>query len=145
MNCVIQRVSEAIVIVEGEVIAKIGRGMLLLIAVERGDTEEQLEVAARKIARLRIFSDAQGKMNLALGDIGGEVLAVSQFTLAASVEKGRRPSFVGAEDPERAERLFEVFVEAIRAEGPRVETGRFGAMMQVALVNDGPVTFVMKQ
>lgn len=143
MKCVIQRVSEAIVIVEGEVIAKIGRGMLLLIAVERGDTEEQLEAAARKIARLRIFSDAEGKMNLALEDVGGEVLAVSQFTLAASVAKGRRPSFVGAEDPERAEQLFEGFVEAIRAEGHRVETGRFGAMMQVALVNDGPVTFVM--
>jgi D-aminoacyl-tRNA deacylase len=145
MNCVIQRVSEAIVIVEGEVIAKIGRGMLLLIAVEREDTEEQLEAAARKIAGLRIFADAEGKMNLALEEVGGEVLAVSQFTLAASLEKGRRPSFVKAEDPERAERLFEVFVEAFRAEGHRVETGRFGAMMQVALVNDGPVTFTLRQ
>lgn len=143
MKCVIQRVSQARVIVGARTVGEIGRGLLLLVGVEKGDPVETIETAARKIARLRIFSDEAGKMNLAVGEIDGAILAVSQFTLAASIEKGRRPSFTGAEDPERASELFDYFVEALRAEGHHVETGEFGAMMQVELVNDGPVTFVL--
>lgn len=145
MKCVIQRVSEARVVVDGRTVGEIEQGLLLLVAVEKGDPVEAMETAARKITQLRIFSDDAGKMNLSVGDAGGAILAVSQFTLAASIEKGRRPSFTGAEDPARANELFEQFVEVLRRDGFRVETGEFGAMMQVELVNDGPVTFIYER
>ncbi|MDX1584575.1 MAG: D-aminoacyl-tRNA deacylase [Thermoanaerobaculia bacterium] len=142
MKCVIQRVSRARVVVEGRTVGEIERGLLLLVGVEKGDPVDVVEAAARKIGQLRIFSDEDGKMNRSVEDVGGAILAVSQFTLAGSIEKGRRPSFTGAEDPDRADELFEHFVEILRSDGFRVETGEFGAMMQVELVNDGPVTFV---
>jgi D-tyrosyl-tRNA(Tyr) deacylase len=142
MKCVIQRVRSASVSVDGEIIAKIGHGLLLLAAVEKGDAEAAMSAAARKIRELRIFGDEAGKMNLDIREIKGEILAVSQFTLAGSIARGRRPSFDGAEEPERAQRLFEVFVAELGADGVPVRTGRFRAMMIVALENDGPVTFV---
>lgn len=129
--------------VGGEVIGSIGAGLVVLAAVERGDSDEQMRTAARKIAELRIFGDAAGKMNLDIRQIGGSVLAVSQFTLAASLERGRRPSFTGAEEPERARELFEQFCEMLRAEGVEVQTGQFRETMLVSLDNDGPVTFVL--
>jgi D-tyrosyl-tRNA(Tyr) deacylase len=144
MKCVIQRVSRASVRVGGSTVSSIGAGLLVLAAVEKGDSEEASGAAASKISELRIFGDENGKMNLALGDIGGSVLAVSQFTLAGSIDRGRRPSFDGAEEPERASRIFETFVDAIRARGIHIETGVFGEMMEVELVNDGPVTFVLE-
>lgn len=142
MKCVIQRVRSASVSVDGEIIAKIDRGLLLLGAVEKGDSEDSVTAAAKKIRELRIFGDAAGKMNLDILEIKGEILAVSQFTLAGSIARGRRPSFDGAEEPERAQRLFETFVEELAADGVPVRTGRFRAMMIVSLENDGPVTFV---
>jgi D-tyrosyl-tRNA(Tyr) deacylase len=145
MRCVIQRVSRAEVRVGGKTVASIRRGLLVLAAVEKGDTEEQMAAAAKKIAELRIFGDPEGKMNLAAPEVGGSVLAVSQFTLAGSLAKGRRPSFDRAEEPERANHLFERFVAELGATGLRVETGVFRAMMEVELVNDGPVTFVYEQ
>lgn len=142
MKCVIQRVRSASVSVDGEIIAKIDRGLLLLGAVEKGDSEDAVAAAAKKIRELRIFGDAAGKMNLDIREIKGEILAVSQFTLAGSIARGRRPSFDGAEEPERAQRLFESFVAELGADGVPVRTGRFRAMMIVSLENDGPVTFV---
>jgi D-tyrosyl-tRNA(Tyr) deacylase len=143
MKIVLQRVSEARVEVEGRVVASIGRGICLFVGVEKGDDPSDAERLARKAVELRIFPDAGGKMNLALPEIGGEVLAVSQFTLAASVQKGRRPSFDGAEEPGRAAELFDRLVAGIRAAGPKVETGIFRAAMRVSLVNEGPVTFLL--
>jgi D-tyrosyl-tRNA(Tyr) deacylase len=142
MKCVIQRVRSASVSVDGEIIAKIDRGLLLLAAVEKGDDRAAVSAAAKKIRELRIFGDEAGKMNLDIREIKGEILAVSQFTLAGSIARGRRPSFDGAEEPERAQRLFEAFVEDLGADGIPVRTGRFRAMMIVSLENDGPVTFV---
>jgi D-tyrosyl-tRNA(Tyr) deacylase len=144
VKIVLQRVREASVEVDGRTVGRIDRGLCLLVGVERGDTEEQADRLARKAVELRIFPDLQGKMNLTLGDVGGSVLAVSQFTLAGSVRNGRRPSFDGAEDPVRAAALFERFVAALRAAEFVVETGVFQAEMQVRLVNDGPVTFVLE-
>jgi D-tyrosyl-tRNA(Tyr) deacylase len=144
MKVVLQRVKQASVEVAGQVAGKIGRGILLLIGVERGDCEEDVEFLARKAVELRIFPDKEGKMNLSLADISGEVLTVSQFTLAASTKKGRRPSFDRAEEPGRAEELFEEFVTQVRAKGFRVETGVFQAIMDVHLVNEGPVTFILE-
>jgi len=144
MISVIQRVSEAEVSVEGTSVGKIGRGILTLVAVERGDTEAQAERLAERILGYRIFPDAEGKMNLSVADIGGGLLLVSQFTLAADTRKGTRPSFTPAAAPEEGRRLFDYFVERVRQNHPhRVETGTFGADMQVALVNDGPVTFTL--
>lgn len=143
MRIVLQRVSEASVEAGGRVAGRIGRGVCLLVGVARGDAEADAERLARKVVELRIFPDAEGRMNLSLADVGGEVLAVSQFTLAGSVRKGRRPSFDGAEEPRRAESVFARFVEAVRALGVRAETGVFQAEMAVRLVNDGPVTFVL--
>lgn len=148
MRILIQRVSEARVTVGGEVVGEIaardGRsgpvGLALLVGVGGEDTEAVLEPMARKVVNLRIFPDEDGKMNRSLLDAGGEILAVSQFTLYADCRKGRRPSFLGAAPPELGERLFNGFVDVLRAHGPRVATGRFGAMMDVALVNHGPVT-----
>lgn len=143
MKIVLQRVSEASVEVEGRVVGRIGRGICLLVGVEKGDTADDAEALAAKATELRIFPDEDGKMNLSLAGVGGEVLAVSQFTLAASTRKGRRPSFDHAEEPARAEELFRRFCDAIRRRGFRVETGVFQARMSVRLVNDGPVTFVL--
>jgi D-tyrosyl-tRNA(Tyr) deacylase len=143
MKIVLQRVKEARVDVDGKTVGRIGKGVCLLVGVEKGDGEPDAEFLARKTVELRIFPDAEGKMNLSLGETGGEVLAVSQFTLAASVRKGRRPSFDGAEEPGRASELFRYFVGAIEALGIAVETGVFQALMEVHILNDGPVTFLL--
>jgi D-tyrosyl-tRNA(Tyr) deacylase len=120
-------------------------GICLLVGIEKGDTEENAHYLARKVVELRIFPDNEGKMNLSLCDVNGEVLAVSQFTLAGSVKKGRRPSFDNAEDPSRAEPLFLYFVDQIKKFGLKVETGIFAASMDVSLINEGPVTFVLRK
>lgn len=143
MRIVLQRVTSASVVVGEEVVGAIGPGLLLLVGVAAGDGEEQVEEAARKVAGLRIFEDAEGKMNLDLAQAGGALLLVSQFTLLASTDRGRRPSFERAAPPVAAEPLIGRFVERLRAAGLQVETGRFGAHMRVALVNDGPVTLVL--
>ena len=143
MRAVVTRVSEASVTVEDEVVGEIGRGLLVLLGVAGDDGEEDARTLARKVAVLRIFPDDHRPLNRSLTDVGGEVLAVSQFTLLADTRKGRRPSFVRAADPELAERLYGDFVDALRAEGLPVQTGRFGATMQVASVNDGPVTVLL--
>ena len=140
MIALIQRVSHAAVRVDDAEIASIGRGILALVAVERGDTEEAARRLAERVAAYRIFGDAQGKMNLSLKDVKGELLAVSQFTLAADTASGLRPSFSSAASPEEGRRLFDRFVE-IASTMSVVKTGRFGADMKVSLVNDGPVTF----
>lgn len=144
MKIVLQRVKKASVVVGDDVVGQIARGLCLLVGVERGDTEEDVQFLAKKIVELRIFPDESGKMNLSVGDLSGEVLAISQFTLAGSLKKGRRPSFDKAEEPERAEKLFGSFVERLRHHGMVVETGIFAAMMDVCIVNDGPVTFVLE-
>lgn len=143
MKIVLQRVKEARVEVEGKTAGRIGQGICLLVGVEKGDLEDDARALATKAVELRIFPDAAGKMNLSLAEVRGEVLAVSQFTLAASVRKGRRPSFDGAEEPRRAAELFDLFVETIEAAGIKVETGIFQAVMDVHILNDGPVTFVL--
>jgi len=142
MKCVIQRVRRASVTVAGELVSEIGPGLLILAAVEKGDAEDAMRDAARKIRELRIFSDDAGKMNRDVAQIGGAILAVSQFTLAGSIPKGRRPSFDNAEEPERARAMFELFTNELAATGIVVRTGRFREMMIVSLENDGPVTFV---
>ncbi|MEJ2183742.1 MAG: D-aminoacyl-tRNA deacylase [Nitrospirota bacterium] len=143
MRALIQRVSEASVRVGEERVASIGRGLLVLVGVMRGDGPEDADWLVRKVANLRIFEDAGGKMNLSVRDVGGEVLAVSQFTLAADLRRGNRPSFTAAEEPARAEAMFREFVEALGREGVRVCRGRFAAHMHVALTNDGPVTVLL--
>jgi D-tyrosyl-tRNA(Tyr) deacylase len=142
MKMVIQRVSRAEVRVGREVVGRIGVGLLVLVGLERGDGASQVEGAARRIATLRVFSDEQGRMNLGLDEVGGGVLAVSQFTLAGSIRKGRRPGFDRAMPGPEAEPMFEEFVSLLRANGLAVATGRFGALMDVDLVNDGPVTLI---
>lgn len=142
MKLVIQRVSRASVRVDGEIVGAIGAGLLVLVGLEHDDGEDAIEKAARRIATLRVFSDEDGRMNRGLDEIDGKVIAVSQFTLAGSIRKGRRPSFDGAMPGQLAEPLFERFVEIIRGYGIEVETGVFGAMMDVELVNDGPVTLL---
>jgi D-tyrosyl-tRNA(Tyr) deacylase len=131
------------VTVAGETTGQIGRGLLVLLGVAPDDTPDDARQLADKIVGLRIFDDPEGKMNLGLSDVGGELLAVSQFTLFGDCRKGRRPSFIGAAPPEHAERLYEVFVQAVRALGVTVGTGRFRHHMQVELVNDGPVTLLL--
>jgi D-tyrosyl-tRNA(Tyr) deacylase len=143
MRAVIQRVSRAAVTVDGETVGKIGPGLLVLLGVTHTDTPADARWLAEKIVGLRIFNDGEGKMNLALTDVGGAVLVVSQFTLYGDAQKGRRPSFVAAARPEQAIPLYETFVNGIRALGVPVETGRFGATMDVELVNDGPVTLIL--
>ena len=142
MKLVIQRVSRAAVRVEGRTVGEIGVGFLVLVGMEKGDTRTQVEAAARKVAGLRVFEDAEGKMNLGLDEVRGSVLAVSQFTLAGSIKKGRRPGFDRAMPGDEAKPLFDAFVELLKAEGVPVETGVFGAMMAVELVNSGPVTLL---
>ncbi len=144
MKAVIQRVSAAQVVVEGEVVGQIGRGMLVLLGVAEGDGPEQVAWMAEKIAGLRIFDDDAGKMNLGLADVGGAMLVVSQFTLLGDCRKGKRPSFIGAAEPEIAERLYEAFVTAVRGQGIEVATGRFRTHMAVSLTNDGPVTILLE-
>lgn len=144
MVVVVQRVSEASVRVGGAEVARIGRGFLLLAGVAEGDAADDARALAAKVARLRIFADAEGRMSLGLAEVGGEVLAVSQFTLLADFSKGNRPSFHRAAAPDLARPVFDAFVSALRAEtGLAVPTGVFGADMGVGLVNDGPVTFVL--
>lgn len=146
MKCVIQRVSSACVRVNNRITGKINHGLLLLLCIEQGDTLDRIIHWAHRIPLLRVFNDEQKKMNLSLQDVSGAVLVVSQFTLAANLnEKGRRPSFTRAEKPERANMLIQQFVEAMRAGGIHVETGEFGAMMDVELINDGPVTFIIDE
>jgi len=143
MRAVVQRVSQASVTVAGEVVGQIGQGMLVLLGVADGDDDRDAATLADKIVGLRIFEDEEGKMNRGLADIGGAMLVVSQFTLLGDCRKGRRPSFVAAAAPETAERLYEVFVQAVRNAGIEVGTGRFRQHMDVALVNDGPVTLLL--
>ena len=146
MRVVLQRVKSASVTVEGETVSAIGSGLLLLVGIAQGDGEAEADWLAAKVAGLRVMGDDEGKMNRSVTDVGGAILAVSQFTLLADTRKGKRPSFVGAAPPEEAERLFNFFCERLHAAGvDRVETGRFGAMMEVALVNDGPVTIVLER
>jgi len=144
MIALIQRVAQAEVAVAGIRVGKIGRGILALVAVERGDTEPQAQRLAERILGYRVFPDAEGRMNLSVADIGGELLLVSQFTLAADTRKGARPSFTPAAAPEEGRRLFDWFVACVRKRHPRVSTGQFGADMQVSLINDGPVTFMLR-
>lgn len=143
VKIVLQRVKKAKVLVEGKTAGEIGTGVCLLVGIEKGDREVEADYLADKVIGLRIFPDEQGKMNLSLVETGGSILAVSQFTLAASIKKGRRPSFDQAESPELAARLFNYFVERLKTSGLKVETGVFQAMMDVYLVNDGPVTFIL--
>lgn len=140
MRALIQRVSEAAVRVEGAVVGQCGRGLLILVCAMPDDDEATADRLAAKIAKLRIFHDEAGKMNLSLTDSGGAALVVSQFTLAADTSRGNRPGFSGAAKPDQADRLYQHFARTLAALGPSVETGRFGADMQVSLVNDGPVT-----
>lgn len=142
MKLVIQRVSRASVRVGGVTVGEIGGGLLVLVGVEVGDGEAEVERAARRVATLRVFEDDDGRMNRGLDEIGGAVLAISQFTLAGSIRRGRRPSFDRAMRGEAAKALFDRFVEILRTLDVRVETGVFGAMMEVELVNDGPVTLI---
>jgi D-tyrosyl-tRNA(Tyr) deacylase len=145
MRLVVQRVARARVTVDGEPVGAIGAGLLVLVGVERGDDDEQARRLAGKTARLRIFPDEQGRFDRSALDTGGGVLAVSQFTLLGDTGKGNRPSFTRAADPPEAERLYELYVDALREEGVRrVETGRFGASRAVELVNDGPVTILLE-
>lgn len=143
MRIVIQRVRQASVAVDDRIVSAIGRGFLVLCGVGKDDTDEDAIWLAGKTARLRVFEDAEGKMNLALNAIGGETLVVSQFTLYGDCRKGNRPSFIDAAPPEAGDRLYQRYVEALRAHGVPVKTGVFRAMMQVALVNDGPVTMLL--
>ena len=145
MRCVIQRVRRASVRVGEDVVAEIGIGLLVLAGIEQGDSEAAMANSAKKIRELRIFGDEAGKMNRDVAEAGGAILAVSQFTLAGSIEKGRRPAFDRAEAPERARVLFDHFVAELGSTGIPVRTGRFREMMLVALENDGPVTFVLER
>jgi D-aminoacyl-tRNA deacylase len=144
MRVVVQRVSNASVTIEGKMVAQMGRGLLILLGIEEADNEEDIDWLVSKIAKLRIFSDKAGNMNLALKDIDGDAIIVSQFTLHASTKKGNRPSFIKAAKPEQAIPLYEKFISTFEKELDKpVGTGEFGAMMEVALVNEGPVTILI--
>jgi D-tyrosyl-tRNA(Tyr) deacylase len=143
MRAVVQRVSSASVKVDGELTGEIGKGLLVLLGVAKDDSELDADYLAEKVAGLRIFEDDAGKMNLSVVDVGGAVLAVSQFTLFGDVRRGKRPSFDAAARPEQAKALYQYFVESIRASGLRCHTGRFQEMMEVELVNTGPVTILL--
>lgn len=140
----LQRVKNASVTVNEQVIGAVKQGLLVLVCAEKGDSAEQCEKLAKKVLAYRIFEDENGKMDKSVSDIGGEILIVSQFTLAADTAKGLRPSFTPAADPETGKRLYEHFIEKIKESGLKTETGQFGANMQVALINDGPVTIWLK-
>ncbi len=143
MRAVIQRVSEASVEVDGKIVGAIGNGLVVLLGIHREDTEEDLDYLVKKIPELRIFEDAEGKMNLSLREVQGEILAISQFTLYANTRKGRRPSFVEAAPPEMAEPMYERFIEKLQTSGIRVQRGVFGTMMLVRIFNQGPVTIIL--
>ena len=140
MKAVIQRVTDATLKVDGQLISQIGHGLVVYFCVEKGDDQSLCKVFANKLAKLRIFSDANGKMNLSVADVGGEILMVSQFTLAGDLSGGNRPSFFGAEEPTRANQMYQDAVEILRQLGLVVKTGVFGADMKIAQTNDGPVT-----
>lgn len=144
MKLVIQRVTEASVEVDGEIIGQIGKGFLVLIGVGKHDTKEIADQYVKKLLGLRIFEDEQGKTNLSLEDVNGELLLVSQFTLYANCKKGNRPSFIEAGEPQKAEALYEYMIQKTRETVPVVQTGRFGADMKVSLVNDGPFTIILE-
>lgn len=145
MKSVLQRVTQASVTVDGQIVGQIGRGLMVLFGVEKADDESKLDYQVKKLLNLRIFADENDKMNLSVQGIRGELLIVSQFTLAGDCKKGNRPGFDNAMPPADAQRMYERFVERLRSEsGLKVETGSFGAMMQVALINDGPVTFILE-
>jgi len=143
MRAVIQRVKKAGVSVNGEIIGQISKGLLVLLAVHQDDEELVIKKMADKILNLRIFNDDQGKMNLSVKDVGGEIMVVSQFTLYGDCRKGNRPSFIKSAKPKKAIPFYEKFVEYTKEQGIRCETGKFGAMMEVELVNDGPVTIII--
>lgn len=143
MRAVVQRVSQAEVVIKGAPVARIGKGIMALVAISQQDTEKDLEWMAKKIVELRIFNDSQGKLNLSLQDIGGQLLVVSQFTLYGDCRKGRRPSYSDAAPPAEAEKLYERFIEIVRQYVPDVQTGQFQAMMEVNLSNSGPVTLII--
>lgn len=143
MKAVIQRVKNASVTIEGNLYSSINAGMLILFCVEKADTQDMLEWMANKVVSLRFFEDDNCKMNKSIKDVNGEILVVSQFTLAADCKKGTRPSFDNAESPDKANSMYERFVELLLQQGITVKTGKFAAMMDVSLVNDGPVTFVL--
>jgi len=144
MRAVVQRVSESSVTVDGEVVGSIGPGLMVLLGVTHEDTEKEADYLADKIINLRIFSDDAGKMNRSLLDTEGEMLVVSQFTLYGDCRKGRRPSFIQAAGPDKGNALYEYFVKKVRDNGVATATGRFGAMMDVSLINDGPVTLIVE-
>lgn len=143
MKALLQRVLSAKVAVGGKIIAEIGRGLLVFLCAVKGDTDKDLQYLVKKVAAARIFGDEQGRMNLSVTDINGEVLIVSQFTLAASTRKGNRPSFENAEEPPQAKKMYEAFGRNLEQAGLSVRTGEFGATMEVSLTNDGPVTIVI--
>lgn len=142
MKAVIQRVSSATVKIENQVIAKIKKGLVVLLGISDVDTQRDIDVMLDKIENLRIFQDAEGKMNISIKDINGEILVVSQFTLLADLEKGRRPSFIDAAPPQKAEDIYNQVINNLKIDGLKVESGRFREYMQVELINDGPVTFI---
>ena len=144
MRAVVQRVKQSTVKTDNKIVGQIGSGLLVLLGVAKGDTAKDADYLANKIINLRIFEDEDRKMNRSLLETGGELLAVSQFTLLADCRKGRRPSFIEAAEPEKATDLYEKFVNMVRAKGVAVQTGRFRAMMEVALINDGPVTIIIE-
>lgn len=144
MKALIQRVSEASVKVDNNIVGQIGKGILLFLAIEKGDTLNDIDFLVKKIINLRMFYDSNHKMNLSLKDINGSVLVVSQFTLSADCRKGNRPSFDKAESPERANEMYEIFMDRLRASGISVQSGKFAAYMKVSLINDGPVTFLIE-
>ncbi len=145
MKFVIQKVSSASVEVEGKCVGKIGKGFLVLVGISREDTRETADQYIKKMVNLRIFADSEGKTNLSLADVNGEILLVSQFTLYANCRKGNRPSFVDAGDPQMAEELYEYMIRKLRETVPVVQTGVFGAMMKVSLVNEGPFTILLDE
>ncbi|MFH1359529.1 MAG: D-aminoacyl-tRNA deacylase [Candidatus Omnitrophota bacterium] len=144
MKIVIQRVKNASVSVDTQVVGQIQKGMVILLGVDKDDTEKDLDYCVKKCAELRMFEDEQDKMNLCAKEVDGAALVVSQFTLLGNCDKGRRPSFDAAADPQKGEEFYNLFVEKLKQQGICVETGRFRAMMDVALINDGPVTFVIE-
>ena len=145
MKCVVQRVKKASVEVNQQIVGKIENGFLVLLGVKQNDTQEQADYLVKKLINLRIFEDEKGKMNLSIQDVQGKLLIVSQFTLYANCNEGNRPSFIEAEKPEQANRLYEYFCEECRKKGIEVQTGIFGADMKVELINDGPVTIILEK